>query len=516
MKTYKIFVILFFIGSKTTYSQINFEKRHSIGHFQSYSQMQCVTQLSNNNYIYGGYEGYTHTPFAFDAADATLLFCDEFGDTIKTYTFFKDDTSYFNQFGGGGVNIFRHCIVNNAKQCIAVASIQGHGATNQYDSDIFIVKLDSLGDTLQTKQISHPIPGDSAMIPYCILQTFDGGYIITGSQNSFTNNRYIGFILKVDTAFNILWRKSFLNPNSNIFFRALESPDHGIFISGYRIDPNDPSNADPVLLKTDSVGHELWRNNYLSLGQDYGGDLVALSDGNFMQVTTKNVGNDTSTYRIIKFTNNGSIITTKNYLKSYANDIQIVTTRNNSIILSGWVENNYATQTVDAFVMGVDINGDSLWYRQYGGIWPDFAWHMAPTNDGGVILCGETYSNLIPNTNSNAWLVKLDSLGLLITGVEEQTWANNVQMNAPFPNPCNTEFKITTSIPEPIKNNGLGKTGNELQLYDLSSKPLQYIPIKEGTVTTTISTANLSSGNYLLVLVVNGYNVASQKVVVIR
>jgi hypothetical protein len=495
-------------------AQIQFEKRYALNN--EYNALRSVAQNVGNKFLSCGYSFFTSSAINSFVSKAAIYISDSIGDTLKTYTFFKNDTSFHQNFGGGDVEIFQHCIVNKNNEFVAVASLQGHGATNQYDSDIFIVKLDSLGDTLQTKQISHPIPGDSAMIPYFIIQTFDGGYIITGSQNSFTNNRIIGFILKLDGNFNTLWRKSFLNPNSNSFYRALEAPDHGFLISGSKFDPNDNSISDPFLLKVDSVGQELWRNNYLSLGQDYGGGLIALNDGNFMQVTTKNVGNDTSTYRIIKFTPSGSIISTKNYLKTYYNGMSLVNTTNNTLISSGIIENNSSTQTVDAFVMGLNISGDSLWYRQYGGIWPDIIWDMAPTSDGGVILCGETYSNVIPNTNSNAWLVKLDSLGLLITGVKEQTWASNVQMNAPFPNPCSTEFKITTSIPETIKNNGLGKTGNELQLYDLTSKPIQYIPVMEGTVTTTFSTANLANGNYLLVLVVNGYNVASQKVVVIR
>ncbi len=139
---------------------------------------------------------------------------------------------------------------------------------------------------------------------------------------------------------------------------------------------------------------------------------------------------------------------------------------------------------------------------------------MAPTNDGGVILCGETYSNLIPNTNSNAWLLKLDSLGLLISGIKEQAWASNVQMLAPFPNPCNEQFSITTTIPESIVKKSFGKTGNELQLYDLQSKTIQYISLKSGTFTTSIVTSNLAEGTYLLVLVVNGYNVGSRKILV--
>jgi hypothetical protein len=514
MKNILTLIFILFINQLTN-AQQRFEKRlcRNPDPINSYCQMHGIVQMTNGNYITGGYNDYIHSLTGIDDVDALIFVTNSYGDTIKTHSFFPNDTSFFHQFNGRTIHIFQNFILNANKECIAVASIQGYGATNIFDCNILLVKLDSLGDTLLTKLISHPLPGDSGMIPYSVIQTFDGNYVISGSQYSFFSTRYIGFIMKVDTNFSVLWRKSFLNPNSNFFFSALESPDHGIFLSGSKFNPNDYTIVDPFLIKVDSAGNELWRNNYASVGPDYGGDITQLTDGNYFQVTTLNVGNDTSTYRIIKFANNGSVITSKNHLRTYANGMRIKRTVNNRLISGGWIENNHSTQTVDAFVMGIDNNGDSLWYRQYGGIWPDNAWDMAPTSDGGVILCGETYSNVIPNTNSNAWLLKLDSLGLLITGVNEQSWASAVQLSAPFPNPCNEQFSVSTSIPEGISNTGRGKTGNELQLYDMQSKPIKYIPVKEGSAITTFTTAHLAAGTYLLVLVVNGYNVKALKII---
>ena len=148
-------------------------------------------QLTNGNYVTGGYNDYIHALTGIDDVDATIFVTNSYGDTLKTHSFFPNDTSYFHLFNARSINIFQHFILNNNKECIGVAGISGRNATNLYDVDIFIVKLDSLGDTLQTKQISHPIPGDSAMIPYCILQTFDGGvyyYRFAKFLNDGTNN----------------------------------------------------------------------------------------------------------------------------------------------------------------------------------------------------------------------------------------------------------------------------------------------------------------------------------------
>jgi hypothetical protein len=513
MKILRIISLFLIVGLNSS-SQQRFEKRLSIGN--QYSLVRAIAQTSNNNYFACGYNFYLDSSQNSYVGQVLVYVCNPFGDTIKTWEFFKGDTSFYHNFSAGQSGIAYNCITNNQDQCIVAAGVGGPGATNISDVDIFLVKLDSLGDTLLTKLISHPLPGDSGMIPYSVIQTFDGNYVISGSQYSFFSTRYIGFIMKVDTNFSVLWRKSFLNPNSNFFFSALESPDHGIFLSGSKFNPNDYTIIDPFLIKVDSAGNELWRNNYASVGPDVGGDIAALTDGNYIQATTLRVAglqNDTSTYRFIKFDNSGNIINSNNYLHTYTGGISLSVTSSGSIVAAGAIENNHSTQTVDAFVMGIDNNGDSLWYRQYGGIWPDNAWDMAPTSDGGVILCGETYSNVIPNTNSNAWLLKLDSLGLLITGINEQSWARAVQLSAPFPNPCKEQSTVSTSIPESISNTGRGKTGNELQLYDMQSKPIKYIPVKEGSAITTFTTAHLAAGTYLLVLVVNGYNVKALKII---
>lgn len=498
------------------YAQNQFEKRLNM-HPSSYNNCKSIVEFSNGNYFTCGYTLYTRPINSIFSGEAVYYFLNSNGDTLKTFELYKNDTSFYHLFSQGNVSEFEHCIVNQTNSTIAVAAVRGKMATNQYDVDIVVMKVNNQGDTLLTKQISHP--NDSALTPYYILQTYDGNYLITGHQWSFYSSKTCAFVMKLDTNFNVLWRKSFIHPTkSTYFWKALESPDHGVFLSGSDYN-NNLNISDPVLVKIDSSGFELWRDNFTSLGKDYGVEIVTTQDGNFMLSTTltqtNSAPNDSTIFRYIKFNNSGTILTTKNYFHSYADGVFIENNNTGSIITSGWLKTS-STQQHDVFVMKLDVNGDSLWSRRYGGLNDDKVWDMAPTSDGGIILCGETYSNLIPNTNSNAWLLKLDSLGLLITGVNELSWSNNIIMDAAFPNPSNTHCNIHTYIPENISNKNLGKTGYELQLYNLQSKPIQYIPINSGSVTTILNTEQLASGTYLVVLVVNGYNVKNQKIVVIK
>lgn len=402
-----------------TQAQNQFEKR-LVMHPNSYNKFRSITQFANGNYLGCGYSLYTRPINNVFSGESVYYYLNNNGDTLQTFELYKNDTSYYHQFGLGNVSEFEHSITNSSGDAIAVAWVQGHGATHKYDSDIVLVKINDQGDTLLTKQISHP--NDSSLAPYFLLQTFDGNYLLVGLQWSFYTSKITGFVMKVDTNFNVLWRKTYKHPTlSSYYWKALEAPDHGVFLSGSVYDQNNSTIADPILTKIDSAGNILWSQTFpTSSGVDGGFEIANTSDGNFMLTTTMHNGSSNPTacyYKLIKFTNSGTVLTTKNHLHSIDQSISIEQTTNGSLIIAGWL-NNSSTQNCDAFVMGIDNNGDSLWYRKYGGINTDYIQDIASTNDGGVILCGETYSNLLPNTSSNAWLLKLDSLGLLITGVK--------------------------------------------------------------------------------------------------
>lgn len=522
MKKKEVLCIFCLLFLTTVFGQNRFEKRYTIFNdvttSQVYNQFKSVVQLPTGQYLACGYSGFYHpTIGGIFKIDAVSFLINNNGDSIKTIDYFKNDTSYYHQFNLGSNDILQHCILNSSGDVVAVGGLRGHGATHQFDVDAFLVKLNINGDTIVTKQISHP--NDSALVPLYIIQTFDGNYLVTGKQFSFYNSKTVAFAMKVDPNFNVLWRKTYIQSNlSSTFWKALEAPDHGVFISGSEFD-NNLSLSDPVLTKIDSVGNILWRNVYSSLPIDDGFSISKTKDGNYLFATTHTLSTmqplDSTIYRFIKFNTNGTTISTKNYFHSYADGVFMNNTNNGNSVASLSMKTS-STLNVDIVVICMDTNGDSLWSRQFGGANDDFVWDISSTNDGGVILCGETYSNKLPHTNSNSWLLKLDSLGLLITGVKEESWVNTITMLEAYPNPFNSKCTIPIDIPKNIEKNGLGKSGNELQLYNLEGKIIQTIPLQKGKNEITINSEQLQSGTYLAVLVVNGYNVKAEKIVVLK
>lgn len=199
------------------------------------------------------------------------------------------------------------------------------------------------------------------------IETLDGGYAMSGSIDDY--NRDIGLLMKFDHQGDSLWSKTFydtISPDNGIIFKTCKQlPDNGFIITGeQKVGPND---SDLILIRTDSLGNELWSNLY-SCGQadwaESGFSLALLPEGGFL------VG----TYKRYVPTNNTS---------------------------------------ADAGMLKVDSLGNQVWFKFYGGIFSDGAAHVVVTQDGNYAFGSDlSFDEPYPGyPGGKVWLVKTDTAG---------------------------------------------------------------------------------------------------------
>lgn len=119
-------------------------------------------------------------------------------------------------------------------------------------SYIFLVKTDSIGDTLWTRYYGQN-GGNNQL--YSIVQTNDGGYVFTGSTRAAfwmdTTIVISDFIVKINSSGDTLWTRTY--PNGNFSCRGInKTNDGGLIITGSKLSGGWPY---LVLAKTDSLGH---------------------------------------------------------------------------------------------------------------------------------------------------------------------------------------------------------------------------------------------------------------------
>lgn len=83
----------------------------------------------------------------------------------------------------------------------------------------------------------------------------------------------------------------------------------------------------------------------------------------------------------------------------------------------GDIEENYGNS--DIVLLCIDINGNIIWQRNYGGTNADYPTEIIQDLDGGFVICGSTMSNDIDvdylhGTEQDIWIFKIDSVGNLI------------------------------------------------------------------------------------------------------
>ena len=83
-------------------------------------------------------------------------------------------------------------------------------------------------------------------------------------------------------------------------------------------------------------------------------------------------------------------------------------TTDGGYVLAG-MTGSFGVPIVDFWLVKTDADGNEEWTRTYGGQDLDFGLSVEPTEDGGFILAGRTFS--YGTGNSDMWLIKTDSEG---------------------------------------------------------------------------------------------------------
>lgn len=131
--------------------------------------------------------------------------------------------------------------------CIRQTSDEGYIITGVVPGGLWLLKADSLGDTLWTKTYGLPDKGTG----FSIQRTLDYGYIITGVTETFLSAWNAGtsklWLLKTDSLGDTLWTR-FYDANDWAVGRCVQqTSDSGYIVLGY-------SSLGIYLLKTDSLG----------------------------------------------------------------------------------------------------------------------------------------------------------------------------------------------------------------------------------------------------------------------
>ncbi len=155
------------------------------------------------------------------------------------------------------------------------------GSTRSYGviwNDVYLIKTDSIGDTLWTKTYSG---GYYYEYGYSVAQTTDRGYIISGTVESYYPHWRDVYLIKTDSLGATLWTSVYGSTSHDYGYSVAQTTDGGYIIAGITV--AYPGTSDAVyVIKTDFSGITLWDETYDGIGNDCGWSVAQTTDGGYI------------------------------------------------------------------------------------------------------------------------------------------------------------------------------------------------------------------------------------------
>lgn len=269
-------------------------------------------------------------------------------------------------------------------------------------NDSYIIKINSMGDTLWTKMVGG-IDNDYS---HEITEIPGGKYIVTADTKSFGAGGYDIEVFALDASNgNIIWDYVYGDTLQNGCQGLAFSQDKHIFSWGetetYQFSPFDFS-----IEKIDTLGNSKWKKVFGGLGSDAAFSLTELAD--------------------------------------------------KSLMLTGY-SNSYNSGPLDLVVFKTDSLGNLQWVKNFGDVNIDIGYEIIQSVYNGLLVCGQTYRG-----SDDFYLLHLDTLGL-ISGVPsfENTLTKKFSV---YPNPSKGVMSVgyASNTSQPIAYNVISSLGENI------------------------------------------------------
>ena len=316
-------------------------------------------------------------------------------------------------FGGDDYDVFFSIQETTDGGFIAI----GGRDANAWDigGDCWLVKTDANGNM----QWNRTFGGSNTDNGHGILQTLDGGFIISAITESYGAGSADAWVIRTDADGNELWNKTYGGPSYDLAEKTIpQTPDEGFLIVGNTLSFGTGGSRDGWLIKIDADGNELWNKTYGTQDSEHFWEVHITSDGGYVMI---GYVEDSATHErnawVVKTDANGDQQWEKSYGPAHQG-LSIQQTTDNGYILLAEVKDTVFGGYLNAWMVKINEDGDEEWTKLF--ITPQGANRFAvlhniqPTQNGEYILTGVTNAELPVYSKGDLWMTKIDDTGNIL------------------------------------------------------------------------------------------------------
>lgn len=381
------------------------------------------------------------------------------------------------------------------KRIVDWRTVQYYDSSAVLTSDLLLIISNLEGDTMFTKKFTET--NIKNVYASTLIETPDSGFMLVYRRNLAPD--FDPMVIRTDKLGNELWRKPILDRGQNDNVHSIVQHPNGDYYVGGGVPVVGGNNA--YVIRMDSVANVKFFQRYNS-SYTHMADLAVLKDSNLI------FGTDTLIYEA------GNTFFTKKQLIKIDPDGNVLWRKihDKTIDLTGYhkvIEDSngflFATATYLGEFSGggytltkMTSAGDTIWmnyyYHEQKGSYDDI-FDFTQAFDGGFVFTGTTIPD---NSNQDVWVLKVDSNGCQDADCTSRVY--DIRLGVNYLPELQTEFKV---YPNPVVSelNVVQQTGGETtwqyQLLNLNGQVLQSGGMASSK---TLNVSELSSGNYVLQL----------------
>ena len=302
--------------------------------------------------------------------------------------------------GPGSDDVWRSIEPSSDGGYIIAGSTDSFGAGR---NDAWIIKLSEDG-LIESQKTYGGKGGDTSRT---VRQTVDGGYVVAGMTNSFSNGRSDVWVMKFDSEGLMEWHKGYGSSNHEMAHSIEPAADGGYLVGGYTTSFGAQL-KDYFVIKLTEAGTLEWAKRYGGPGDDVIRTVKQISNGDYLIAGFTHSFGTNGDIMILRLEGDGDVVWQKRYGGGkFEEPSTILEVPGGYIIME---QSTSFSKNTDGWIFKIDGAGAIIWQKTFGGNSFDEISAAQLTADGGFIVAAETKS--FGAINEDFWVVKFDSEGV--------------------------------------------------------------------------------------------------------